>query len=175
MELTDVDPEVAALSFSRDLDRIWESGRPEALGWKRTALDDLITIVEMPARVANGTSDPYLLQLDASHYGPHPAKVNFVEPETWEVAHGASRWFPRLENLPPWFGLHATYGFADGTQKQLVCFSFNLDYYISNHSCKATELWQQGQHTVAATLYRLYEILGPAYYCGPAGQLAEAA
>lgn len=175
MELTEVDPEVAGRAFARDLERTWSTGRPEHLGWSRTRIDDLTTTIEMPARLADGKSHPYYLLLRAAHYGPHPVQVNFVLPETWEIAAGTSRWFPRLESLPPWFGLHATYKFQDGSQRQLVCFSFNSDYYISEHSCKATEIWQQGRHTVAATLYRLYEILGPAYYRGPSQQLAEAA
>lgn len=175
MELTEVDPEVASLAFAEDLDRTWASGRPQQLGWTRTRIDELTEIVQMSGRAPDGTVDPYCLRLHASHYGPHPVKVNFVEPQTWAPARDGSRWFPRLESPPPWFGLHDTYGYPDGTYGQLVCFSFNLDYYISNHSPQPTEIWQQGRHTVAATLYRLHTILGPAHYRGPAAPLAAAA
>lgn len=175
MDLTEVDPEVAAIAFAADLVRAWSTGRPQKLGWTRTKMDDLTEIVQIPGRSPIGNRDPYHLRLSATHYGPHPVKVNFVEPLTWAIARDGSRWFPRLECLPTWFGLHDAYGYPDGTARQLVCFSFNLDYYTSNHSPKQTEVWQQGRHTVAATLYRLHEILGPAHYRGPSASMAEAA
>lgn len=175
MELTLVDPEVAAMAFVADLDRFWEGGQPEARGWKRTRVAALIEIVEMSARHDDGSADPYLLRLDAGYYGPHPVAVTFVEPGNWDPAAGSSRWFPRLEGVPPWFGLHETYDYPDGSRRQLVCFSFNLDFYLSNHTPAATEVWQQDRHTVAATLNRLYEVLGPEYYRGSSAQLAAAA
>jgi len=175
MELTDVDPEVAARAFASDLERTWASGRPQSLGWVRTKINELTEIVRMAGRTHDGCIDPYYVRLHAAHYGPHPAKVNFVEPQAWTTARDGSRWFPRLENVPAWFHLHNTYGYPDGSQEQLICFSFNLDYYTSNHTPQPTEIWQQGRHTVAATLYRLHTILGPAHYRGPAAPLAEAA
>jgi hypothetical protein len=175
MELAEVDPEVAAVAFATDLDRLWAGGRPEQRGWKRTPIDPLTEIVEMPARLVGGGEDSYLLRLEAGHYGPHPPAVKFVEPGSWDPAGGGSRWFPRLEAVPGWFGLHATYDYEDGSKAQLVCFSFNLDYYISGHNPQTDEVWAQGRHTVAATLNRIHEILGPEYYRGPAAPQAEAA
>jgi hypothetical protein len=174
--LAEVDPDVAAIKFARDLDLLWADDRPARLNWTRTAVDELTEIIEMPARMADGTTDAYLLRLHAAHYDLHPPHVNFVEPGTWENAGGSSPWLPLLESLPSWFGLHPEYKYLDGSQKQLLCFTFNADYYLTEHSPQQNQLWQQGRHTVAATLNRIHEILGPAYYRGPAAQrLAEAA
>jgi hypothetical protein len=175
VELTSIDPDVAAATFARDLAHLWASGWPERYGWQRTHIDDLTEIIEMPARLRESTRDPYYLKLHASHYDAHPVQVTFVEHVTWTTAAGDSRWFPRLENVPSWFGLHATYDYQDGSKRQLICFSFNLDFYLSNHSATDTQVWRQGRHTVAATLHRLHEILGPQHYRGPAAQLEQAA
>jgi hypothetical protein len=70
-------------------------------------------------------------------------------------------------NPPGWFGLHPAYEYPDGHIAQLVCFSHSLDYYISNHTPEPSQIWQQGTHTVAATLNRLHEILSPPSYQGP--------
>lgn len=175
MVLSDVDPEVAAATFAADLDRLWANDRPRQLGWRRTRLDAVTEIIEMFGRRLDGGRDPYHVRLDASRYGPHPPNATFVEPNSWTEAPGDSRWFPRLEDLPGWFGLHATYTYPDNTVRQLVCFSHNLDYYKSNHTPQPTEVWTQSRHTVAATIYRLHEVLGPAYYRGPMALLEEAA
>jgi hypothetical protein len=135
----------------------------------------LTEIVELPARGAGGTVEPYYLRLDARHYGPHPPALKFVDPETLEVARSGSRWFPLLEGVPPWFGLHDVYEYEDGSKQQLICFSFNLDFYISNHGPQPDEVWVQGRHTVAASLSRVHEVLGAEYYRGPSNAQAEAA
>lgn len=175
MELVEVDPEVAARMFARDLGATWASGRPDELGWALSQPNALTAVVELPGRRADGTVDPYFVRLGADHYGPHPPKVNLVVPESLDLAVAGSPWWPRLEGLPTWFGLHNSYPFPDGIHRQLVCFSFSADYYTTNHNPKPTEAWQQGRHTVAASLYRLHEILGPAYYRGPEVERAEAA
>lgn len=36
-----------------------------------------------------------------------------------------------------------------------------------DHAPKDSERWQQGRHTVSATLSRLAEIFSPKYYRGP--------
>jgi hypothetical protein len=91
--------------------------------------------------------------------------VRFVEDHSWAIAGPGSPWLPVLESPPGWFGLHPTYQLPDGPG-QLVCFSFSLDYYTTDHSPQPTEAWKQGEHTVPATINRLYEILGPRYYRG---------
>jgi hypothetical protein len=128
-------------------------------------LEPLTEIIGIPGRLADGRVDPYYLELAAHHYGPHPPRVRFVEERTWAVAQPGSLWLPVLESPPGWFGLHPSYSLADGPG-QLVCFSFSLDYYTTGHTPQPTEVWRQGQHTVAATISRLYEILGPQYYRG---------
>jgi hypothetical protein len=150
-------------------------GAPEKLGWILSRPDSLTAIVELPGRRADGIVDSYFVRVGADHYGPHPPTVNLVEPQSLELAVAGSPWWPRLESLPTWFGLHNSYPFPDGTHRQLVCFSFSADYYITNHNPKPTETWQQGRHTVAASLYRLHEVFGPAYYRGPDAERAEAA
>jgi hypothetical protein len=165
MQLTEVDPEVAAAAFAADLGAYWRQGLPERRDITRLPLDPLTEIIGIRGRLVDGTLDPYQLKLEASHYGPHPVRVRFVEPNTWAVAQPGSPWLPVIANAPSWFGLHSSYDLPDGPG-QLVCFSFNLDYYTTNHTPGPTEVWTQGKHTVAATINRLYEILGPQYYRG---------
>jgi hypothetical protein len=165
MELTEVDPEVAAATLAADLATYWSKGLPELRGITRLRLHPLTEIIGIPGRRPDGTLDPYHLKIEANHYGPHPVRVRFVEPLTWAVAQRGSPWLPVIENAPPWFGLHPLYDLPDGPG-QLVCFSFSLDYYTTNHTPGPTEIWRQGERTVAATINRLYEILGPQYYRG---------
>jgi hypothetical protein len=166
MELSQVDPDVAAAAFAADLRVLWDTGRPQQRGWTRTQIDPLTEIVHMPGRTGEGPAGLYHLRLHASHYGPHPPQVTFVEPETWAEPPQGSVWLPRL-TPPDWFGLHVAYQYPDGHVAQLVCFSHSLDYYISNHSAEPSQAWRQGAHTLAATLHRLYEVLGPPYHQGP--------
>jgi hypothetical protein len=166
MELAQVDPDVAAAAFAADLQRAWDTGRPTQRGWTRSRLDPLTAIVHMPGRTVDGPAGVYHLRLHASHYGPHPPKVTFVEPDSWDEPPAGSVWLPRLENPPGWFGLHPAYTYPDQHVAQLVCFSHSLDYY-ADHNPEPSQAWHQGTHTVAATLNRLYEILGPPYHQGP--------
>ena len=175
MTLTAVDPEVAKVAFARDLTRLWSSGRPDGLGWQRTDLDSLTTVVQMPGRLQGGERHDYYVRLDGSYYDAHPPRVTFVAPDAWTEAAGGSRWLPTIEAPPPWFALHPTYDYPDGTRRQLVCFSHNLDYYLSSHSPQPTEIWVQGRHTLAAPLSRVHEMLGPPYYRGPSSGLLEQA
>jgi len=180
-EPTEVDPEVAALAFRRDLDRFWEGGRPAELGWKRTAIDELTEVIEAPGRTPEGGVFPHLVKLEGHFYPTHPPRVLFVVPATLDEAPGDSPWFPKTDpagdgTRPQWFGVHPDYGYPGEVQRQLVCFSHNLDYYLSDHNPTASEVWRQGVHTLAATLNRMAEILSPEYYRGPAAvELSEAA
>lgn len=166
MGLSQVNPDVAAAAFAADLHVLWETGRPEQRGWTRTHIGPLTEIVHMPGRTSDGPAGLYHLRLHASHYGPHPPKVTFVEPESWVEPPEGSVSLPRLAP-PGWFGLHVSYQYPDGHVAQLVCFSHSLDYYISDHRPEQSQVWRQGAHTVAATLNRLYEILGPPHHQGP--------
>lgn len=170
---TMVDPEVAALTFRRDLDRFWEGGRPDELAWKRRELDALTELIDVVGVTPDGSSHPLLVKLSANYYPVHPPQVLFVVPDDLSEAGEGSLWFPTAApdgdpSRPGWFGIHHTYEYPGGIHRQLICYSHNLDYYLSNHSPTESEVWRQGTHTVAATLNRLAEILSPTYYRGPA-------
>ena len=161
-----VDPEIASITFQRHIAELWATGRPEKLGWKLMPIDPLRIVVTMPAIRSDGATDPYNVKLGGEYYDAHPPTTAFVEPPNWEPARGGSQWLPRITN-PPWFGLHAAYSYPDGSQRQLVCFTFTAEYYMVDHSPPTTTIWRQGNHTLAATLYRLHEVLRPPYYQGP--------
>ena len=78
-----------------------------------------------------------------------------------------NRWFPVIEERPSWFGLHGAYGYPGGANRQLICCSVVAQFYMTDHSPKETEIWQQGKDTVAATLNRIAEMLGPRHYRRP--------
>jgi hypothetical protein len=146
-QLALADPEVAAAVFKAHLDRLWDGGRPDRLGWIRSDVDPLHTVVALPATRPDGMRDTYYFRLGAEYYDAAPPTVSLVEPDGVTHPPQASRWFPRLQN-PPWFGLAA-------------------EYYMTDHSPTESQEWRQGRHTVAATLFRLGEILSPAHYQGP--------
>lgn len=161
------DPEIAAAVFKQHLDELWASGRPDHLGWERIHLDDLHVVVKLPAKRTTGKTEPYYFRLGAEYYDVAPPTVAVVQPTGWTIASEPSRWFPRIEPKPLWFGLHSACDWPDGKKRQLVCFSFTAEYYMTNHSPKESERWQQGRHNVAATLFRLAEVLSPPYYKWP--------
>lgn len=162
-----VDPEIAALTFQRHVNELWGTDRPNALGWGLTKIDDLHVVVTLPAARSDGTKEPYHVKLGGEYYDTYPPTTSFVCPPNWDPAAGNSRWFPRIENRPAWFGLQAMHPYPDGTQRQLVCFTFTAEYYMVDHSPQEHTVWRQGYHTLAATLNRLQEILRPPYYQGP--------
>lgn len=162
------DPEIAAATFESHLDDLWASGRPKRLGWGLRKLDPLHAVVELPAKRADGTVEPYHVKLGAEYYDAFPPAAAFVDPASLEEAAQGTRWFPSIDNTG-WFALHPTYPFPDGTSRQLVCFSFTAQYYMVSHMPPETAVWKQGRHTVAATLNRLAEVLQPPYYQGPSG------
>lgn len=163
------DPEVAAATFSSHLTQLWNSQRHAEKGWGIVKLDPLHAVVALPATRPDGTRDWYFVKLGAEYYDASPPTVALVDPANWSAAKESTRWFPTIASAPPWFGLHATYTYPDGTIRQLVCFTFTAEYYMVDHSPPPTALWQQGRHTLAATLNRLSEVLGPPYYQRPAG------
>ena len=74
MELTEVDPEVAAIAFAADLARTWSSGRPQERGWTRTKIDDLTEIVQMPGRAPDGGRRSLLLAAQRNALRPAPGE-----------------------------------------------------------------------------------------------------
>ncbi len=162
------DPEIAALTFQRDLDTLWASRRPDRDGWRLMRLDPLRVVVTLPGIRTDGTVDDYFVKLGAEYYDAFPPTTVFVDPDGWREVRSGTRWFPLITS-PGWFGLHDGYPFPDGTARQLVCFTFTAEYYMVSHSPPETTVWRQGRHTVAATLARLAEVLRPPYYQGPSG------
>lgn len=174
--LTEADPTVAGELLEVHLDQFWDSGRPDALGLRRTRLSRLEWVVTASATRADGTADDYHLLLDGRYYDQHPVEVRFVQPPPdrdqhddwqWPDAHPATRWWPEFSKLPSWFRLHHDYHFEDRMLGQLVCCSMTAAYYRSHHNPEPHQTWQQGRHTVAATLTRILEVLRQPYYRQP--------
>ena len=175
-QLPKTDPEVAAAMFRVHLDGFWATGRPQSLGMERTDIDPLHSMVGLLARRPGSSPDRYFVKLGAEYYDAYPPAVAFIKPledGKWVEASDKSRWLPGIKfpkDQPVWFGLHPSYLFSgESAPRQLVCFSFTAEYYMTNHNPKDTERWTQGRHTLAATLNRLHEILSERFYQGPSG------
>ena len=130
-------------------------------------MDALHTVVRLPAKRVTGEVDHYHFRLGAEYYDAAPPTVALVLPDGVTFAPPNSRCYPSL-SFPVWFGLHSAYQFPSGQVRQLVCFSYTAEFYMTNHSPLDSQLWRQGVHTVAATLFRLAEILAPPHYQRPA-------
>lgn len=171
---TPVDPEVAAATFGAHMADFFANGRPARdPAWAWLPINSLQAVVTVPALREDGRIDPYFVLLGAHCYDLWPPSVAFVEPSptaTWVQASATSLWWPRLSGNPPFpFALHNPYPFQDGP-RQLVCFSHSLDYYLSGHAPTPEEHWQQGKHTVSATLSRIADVLRtPGCYLGRIG------
>jgi hypothetical protein len=172
-ELAAVDPEIAAVTFEAHLDDFFANGRGHGEGWERTPVDALRAVIRIPGVRADGTVDPYFLLLGAEYYPVWPTSVAFVrrtDEGGWVDAIEGTRWWPRQRNQPGFpFGLHPNYQFQDGTIRQLVCFSHSLDYYVSSHNPTDDERWDQGRHTLTATLSRMADVLRAPNYEEPSG------
>jgi hypothetical protein len=164
---TPADPEIASATFIEHLDRLWATGRPERAGWLRWPWDPLHAIVRLPARRDCGAVDYYLLRLGATYYDAFPPTASFVSGDGATEARQGTSAYPSIAGAP-WFSLHDSYEYPDKTRRQLVCISVTAEYYWS-HVPSADVRWEQGKHTVAATLNRLAELLAPPYYKGPSG------
>ena len=166
------DPEVAAATFADHLQKFFASGRGAGPGWGRKDLDELTTVVRIPARRPDGTEDFYFVELRADYYPTWPPMTSFVTPteEGWELARDGSRWWPLQSNSPGFpFGLHATYGFSDGRQAPLICFSHTFEFYVSDHNPTDDERWDPTRHTLSATLNRIAKVLQAPNYLEPSG------
>lgn len=161
------DPEVAAATFAQHMDQLWATGRPRELRWGRIDLSPMETVVAMPGVRPDGGADWYFIKLGARYYDAGPPTATFVTPVDWSDAVEPSRWFPVIDNRPPWFGLHSSYKFLDGSNQQLICCSMVAQYYLTSHTPTDEERWTQGKDTVAATLNRIAEMLGPKHYRKP--------
>lgn len=174
------DPEVAAAVFAHHLDRVRAGAQARAHGWTFTTVDPLRTVVAMSASRADGTDDRYHVMLGAQFYDLYPPTVMFVNPapgaDGWREAAPTSRWLPVVGGIN-WFAVHPNYQYPPHQiaselytpPRQLVCCSMILEYYISNHNPTGGQRWQQGRHTLGATLTRIQDALTIPYYQGPAG------
>lgn len=169
--LPKADPEIAAAIFSNHLDELWSTGRPARLGWGLLRLGPLDVVTALPGERADGSRDWFFIRLGAEHYDTYPVTVRFVTPVDWTDAGEGTRWLPSFSGSPPFsFALHPQFAnYPDRVLRQLVCFSYAAEYYVTGHSPQSHEAWQQGKHTVAGTLYRLAEVLRAPFYMRPAG------
>lgn len=184
-----VDPEVAATLLRSHLEDFFANSPRVASeeGWRYAiTADPLIAIVHMPARAVDGDDlDIYTLQLDGSFYDTWPVSATFVEADGsgWSRARLGSRAFPLLRGSPGappgegvgfQFALHDVYPWPDQHTDQLICFSYNLGFYTSNHNATEDQKWRPGKDRLDATLSRIHTALNGPAYAGPSTR-AEAA
>jgi hypothetical protein len=180
------DAEIAAAVFTDHLARIEAAEQARANGWHFTRLDPLQAVVTVTAVRPSGERDTYHVKLGGEYYDTYPPTTAFVCPprpalaarparEGWIEAPQGSRWLPTLNSLE-WFAIHAAYSFPngvanapDGVPRQLVCCSMTFEYYISGHNPTPGQRWQQGRHTLGATLTRIQDALTSPSYQGPSG------
>lgn len=179
------DEEVAAAVFASHVARVSASTQARARGWRFTWLDPLHVVVSVHATRATGEQDIYYVKLGAEFYDLYPPTTSFVCPppqraatavdqHQWPAARQGSRWFPLVDSLP-WFAIHDAYPFQvpsnsdNASTRQLVCCSMTLEYYLSNHQPTPGQRWQQGRHTLGATLNRIHDALNTVNYKGPSG------
>lgn len=174
------DPEVAATTFAAHLERFFADPRHQVHGWGLIRVSELLAVAVLPAGAPGGGADPYFVRMDASWYDRYPPKIGFAEPVAgWPDAAYGSQHYPAIAGSPTpdgrsypgqptvQFALHPKYGFPDGEQRELVCFSHSFDYYISGHAPTDEQRWVQGTHTLSATLTRLHTVLQAPSYLGP--------
>jgi len=174
------DEEVAAAVFAGHVARVDASAQARAHDWRLSWLDPLHVVVALAAIRPSGERDGYYVRLGAEYYDRYPPTTAFMCPprtavggrpgrDGWVEASSGSRWLPSVNGLS-WFAIHAPYSdFPDRIARQLVCCSMTFEYYITGHTPTPGQQWQQGRHTLGATLNRIQEALTSPYYAGPAG------
>lgn len=185
-DLSPVDPEVAAALLRSHLEDFFTYSPRVHLGvdWMfEITTNPLIAIVQMPARALDGGEpEIYTLRLDGTYYDTWPVSATFVEPHdgAWRRARIGTPAFPLLRGSPgapggdgvgfP-FALHDDYQFPGEVWDQLICFSYNLGYYTSNHTPNDDQKWRPGIDRVDATLSRIHTALISSAYLGPSTQV----
>lgn len=184
-----VDAEVAAALLRAHLEDFFANSPRVAsgAGWGYEILaDPLLAIVHLPARAGDGAApDVYTLRLDGAHYDTWPVSATFVRADEggWRRARLGSPAFPLLRGSPGappvegnhhavgfQFALHDEYTWPDQHTDQLICFSYNLGFYTTNHTATEDQTWRPGQDRLDATLSRIHTALkGPAY-AGPSAR-----
>jgi hypothetical protein len=156
-------PEVASAKLKAHLAKLYENADFADPRLAYVLVDELHAIVPILARKGED-QDLYYVRLGAEHYDAYPPIVVFVQPNTWALAPPKTRWFPKLEGAAD-FALHEAFDFKSAGKRPLICYSFNAEYYMTEHSPTPGQVWVQGKHTLAATVYRLTEIMHN-YYKG---------
>jgi hypothetical protein len=173
-------PEVAALTFRRDLDRFWDGDLPGRRGWTRESVDALTELITLIADDGDQRL-PFLLRARADWYPDFPLQITFVQPDGSTEPPQGSTWLPTITSQPFNFGLHAVYDYVDPVtqavidKRQLICFSQSFDYYASGHTPNELEGWEYPRYTLAATLNRLDTVLQAPFYIGPQSPREEVA
>lgn len=184
-----VDAEVAAaLLWAHLKDFFANSPRvASGAGWGYQILaDPLLAIVHLPARAVDGAApDVYTLRLDGSYYDTWPISATFVEADEggWRRARLGSPAFPLLRGSPGappaegahhavgfQFALHDEYTWPDQHTGQLICFSYNLGFYTTNHTATEDQTWRAGRDRLDATLSRIHTALNGPAYAGPSAR-----
>jgi len=181
-----VDPEVAAALLRSHLEDFFKNSPRvrDGVGWASEITENpLIAIVQIPARALDvGERDSYTLRLDGTYYDTWPVSASFVEAYdgVWRRARIGTPAFPFLRGSPGapggdgvgfQFALHDDYSWPDQHTDQLICFSYNLGFYTTNHTANEDQKWRPGKDRLDATLSRIHMALnGPAYL----GQSARA-
>ena len=186
---TPVDPEIAAALLRSHLeDFVRYSPRvARGAGWEfEISPNPLQATVRVPAAGgSSGEPGHYTLQLDARCYDTWPVAVTFVERRAggYHRARLGSSAFPLFRGSPGApggegvgfeFALHDEYTWADQHTGQLICFSYNLDYYTSNHAPSDNQRWRPGQDRLDAALSRIHAALTSTAYLGPSDRAAAA-
>jgi hypothetical protein len=188
-EPTPVDPEVAAALLRSHLEDFFKNSprvqEGDGWGYEITA-NPLVAIVRIPARALDADArDVYTVQLDATYYDTWPVSATFVEAngDGWRRARIGTPAFPFLrgspgappgDGVPFQLALHDNYQFPGEAWDQLICFSYNLGYYASNHSPTEGQKWRPGQDRLDATVSRIHISLNSAAYLGPSTQVEAA-
>lgn len=166
-----VNKELAKAQFNEDYEKMLEQNLPSRYDWVWTPdFDNLLLYVDLWAKDENDARlDDYHLKLDMSYYRTHPPGVTYINPETKMFDPEKDlKWLPQKSQVPPAMDIqyHMSYKLLDGTQRQMVCNSMTLEYYLSNHSPTPEQKWDSTKHTFAATLTTLQIMLRKPYYGG---------
>jgi hypothetical protein len=162
---TPVDPEVAAALLRSHLEDFFNNSPRvrDGVAWAYEITENpLIAIVQMPACARDGgESDIYTLRR---------ARIGTPAFPLLRGSPGA----PGGDGVGFQFALHDDYQFPGEFWDQLICFSYNLGYYISNHTPNEDQKWRPGMDRVDATLSRIHTALSDPAYLGPSTQVDAA-